>query len=136
MAKKEMNSKTQGLAQSQALSNISGLTGQANPDQIAAWKKLHGDVYEITVDDHVGYVRGFDRATMKFALSQLKIKLDKDSQGAEVSVEKMIELGEIGLKNCWIGGSEEILSNDRMFMAAALQVGELFEIAETTLKKL
>lgn len=134
MQKKEINAGTQGLTQSQALSN--GLTGQATPDQIAAWKKLHGDVYEITVDNHVGYVRGFDRATMKFALSQLKIKLDKDSQGAEVSVEKMIELGEIGLKNCWIGGSEEILGNDRLFMAAALQVGELFEIAETTLKKL
>ena len=110
--------------------------GQATPDQVAALKKLHGDVWEITVDGHAGYVRDFDRATMKFALSQLKIKIDPDSSGAEVSVEKMIELGEIGLKNCWVGGSDEILSNDRLFMAAALQVGELFDIAETTLKKL
>lgn len=105
------------------------------PDRIAAWKKLHGDVYEITVDGHTGYVRGFDRNTMKFALSQLKFKLGADST-AEVSVEKMIELGEIGLKNCWLGGDEEIKNNDRLFMAAALQVGELFEIAETALKKL
>jgi hypothetical protein len=132
---KEKTTNTRGATLGRTPS-FEGLTGQATPDQIAAWKKLHGDVYEITVNNHVGYVRGFDRATMKFALSQLKIKLDKDSQGAEVSVEKMIELGEIGLKNCWIGGSDEILSNDRMFMAAALQVGELFEIAETTLKKL
>lgn len=132
---KEKTTNTRGATLGRTPS-VESLTGQATPDQIAAWKKLHGDVYEITVNSHVGYVRGFDRATMKFALSQLKIKLDKDSHGAEVSVEKMIELGEIGLKNCWIGGSEEILSNDRMFMAAALQVGELFEIAETTLKKL
>lgn len=107
----------------------------ATPEQIAAWKKLYGDVYEITVDGRTGYVRGFDRNTMKFALSQLKFKLGADSS-AEVSVEKMIELGEIGLQNCWLGGDDEILNNDRLFMAAALQVGELFEIAETALKKL
>lgn len=133
MAEKKNNNTTQGLTNNQALDNI---VGQATPDQVAALKKLHGDVWEITVDGHAGYVRGFDRATMKFALSQLKIKIDPDSSGSEVSVEKMIELGEIGLKNCWVGGSDEILSNDRLFMAAALQVGELFDIAETTLKKL
>jgi len=135
MPENKKNTIATGLAQSQTQGNCA-LIGQATPEQISALKKLHGDVWEITVDGHVGYVRGFDRATMKFALSQLKVKLDHDGSGAEVSVEKMIELGEIGLKNCWVGGSEEILNNDRLFMAAALQVGELFDIAETTLKKL
>lgn len=110
--------------------------GQASSDQIAAWKRLHGDVYEIGVEGHVGYVRGFDRSTMKFALSQLCMRIDPETKAAELNLEKMVELGEIGLKNCWLGGSEAILSNDRLFAAAALQVGELFEIAETTLKKL
>jgi hypothetical protein len=111
---------------------------RATEDQISAWKKIHGDIYEIKVDGHYGYVRAFDRATMKYALSQLKVDVTsgENSSKAEVSMAKIVELGEIGLKNCWVGGDTDILNNDRLFISAAIQVGELFDIAETSLKKL
>lgn len=112
------------------------LIGQATEAQISAWRNMYGDVYEITIGEHIGYVRGFDRATMKFALSQMSVKVDTETRQAEVSMAKMIDIGEIGLQNCWLGGSEEIKTNDRMFVAAAMQVGELFDIAEAKLKKL
>jgi hypothetical protein len=112
------------------------LIGQADEMQIAAWKKMWGDVYEIQVGDHVCYVKGFDRTTMKYALSQLKMKVNTETKEVQMDMEKMLEVGEIGLQNCWIGGSEEIKTNDRLWVAAAMQVGELFELAETKLKKL
>lgn len=110
------------------------LIGEVAENQIAVWKKQHKDVFSIEVEGHIGYVRGFDRATMKYALSQLSIKANDKEQ--TISAEKIINIGEIGLTNCWLGGSDEILTNDRLFIAAAMQVGELFDFAETKLKKL
>jgi len=112
------------------------LIGKATEQQIEAWKKMWGDVYEIQVADHVCYVKSFDRTTMKYALSQLKMKVNTETKEVQMDMEKMLEIGEIGLQNCWIGGSDEIKTNDRLFVAAAMQVGELFELAETKLKKL
>lgn len=116
--------------------STTGRIGEAIESQIAAWKNMYGEVFEIAIEGHVGYVRGFDRATMKFALSQLKINVNTETRSAEMDFQKIIEIGEIGLKNCWLGGSEEILKNDRLYISAAMQVGELFDIAEVNLKKL
>lgn len=110
--------------------------GKATDLQVEAWKKMFGDVYEIQVADHFCYVKAFDRTTMKYALSQLKMKVNTETKEVQMDMEKMLEIGEIGLQNCWIGGSEEIKTKDRLWVAAAMQVGELFELAETKLKKL
>ena len=114
--------------------------GKATPEQVEIWKKTYPEVYEINVEGHRCYLRGFDRTTMKFALSRLSIKVNPESaaagKGVEINMEKMIEIGEIALQNCWLGGDDEIKTNDRLFIAAAMQVGELFDIAETSLKKL
>jgi hypothetical protein len=112
------------------------LKGEATPEQIEAWKTQHGDVYEIEVEGHVCYVKGFTRESMRFALSQLKIKINTQTQSAEMDMEKILNIGEIGLQNCWLGGSDEINTNSKLWMAAALQVGEMFEIAEARIKKL
>ena len=114
--------------------------GKATPEQVEIWKKQYPEVYEINVEGHYCYLTGFDRTTMKFALSRLSIKVNPESaaagKGVEINMEKMIEIGEIALQNCWLGGDDEIKTNDRLFIAAAMQVGELFDIAETSLKKL
>lgn len=111
------------------------IIGKATIEQIAIWKKQFGDVFEITVDEHVCYIRPVDRATMRFALSKINVKIDKGNN-QEINLEKMIEIGEVILTNCWLGGSEEIKQKDRLLIAASMQAGELFEIAETSLKKL
>ena len=112
------------------------LIGAATDEQIAAWKNIYGDVHSIEVEGHVCYIKGFTRETVKYALSRLKIRIDSETNEAVMDVEKMLEIGEIGLQHCFIGGSEEIKTNDRLWIAAAMKVGELFDIAEAKLKKL
>lgn len=112
------------------------VNGKASDEQIEAFKKMYGDVYEIQVEGHFCYVKGFDRTTMKLALSRMKMKIDIDKKETEIDMEKMLEIGEIGLQNGWLAGSEDIKQKDRLWIAASMQVGELFDLAETSLKKL
>ena len=118
------------------MSNKELENGKATADQIAAWKKMHGDVYEVTVGGKFCYVRGFDRVTMKLCLSQMKMKIDTETKSTEIDMQKMLEIGEIGLQNCWLGGSEDIKAIDNLWIAASMQVGSLFDFAEADLKKL
>ena len=106
------------------------------PEQIEAWKKIHGGVYRISVGGKVGYLRKFDRGTLAFGLSQLSAKMDVESGKVEIDAEKMLKVGEIALKNCWLDGDEEILNDDSLFVSAAMQAGTLFEIEECRLEKL
>ncbi|MDR2424886.1 MAG: hypothetical protein LBD59_09220 [Prevotellaceae bacterium] len=76
----------------------------ATEEQIAAWKKIYGEVYSIEIEGHVCYVKQFTRETMKYALSRLKIRIDGESNEAVMDVEKMLEIGEIGLQHGFIGG--------------------------------
>lgn len=116
----------------------SELIGLATPEQIETWKKIHScdAIYRVRVQNHVGYIREFDRATMKCMLSLLEVKIEGDTQTSlNMNLEKIIEIGEIGLTNCWLGGSEAIKEKDKLYMSAAMQVGELFEFEEGELKK-
>ena len=61
------------------------INGAADENQIKSWKKLYGEVYEIIVDGHACYVRSFDRTTMKYALSHIKIKVSHEGS-SEVSM--------------------------------------------------
>ena len=110
--------------------------GKATEGQIAVWKKQHGVVYEIEVKGYFCYIREFDRETMKYALSQLNMKINTETQEAEFDMDKLVNLGEVGLNTCWLGGDEEIKTSAPLFISACLQVGTLFEIADGTLKKL
>ena len=112
------------------------LIGEVTPEQIEAWKKQYKNVYSIEVEGHVCYVKDYTREAMRFALSQLKFQIDTSTNSATMDMEKIINLGEIGLENCWLGGSEEIKQNAKMWTAAAVQMGELFDFADAKLKKL
>jgi hypothetical protein len=119
--------------------NKTQLIGQATEDQIAAWKKIHkiDDVFAIKVDGHVCYVKDFDRASMKYALSQVTTTVDeKGKEDYDFSLEKQVEVGEVGLQNGWLGGSESIKQDDKMWISAAMQMGALFRFSEVSLEKL
>lgn len=109
--------------------------GKASESQIDIWKKQYKEVFEIEVEGKFCYIRGFDRTTMKYALSRLKIELGEDNKPI-MNPGDMLEIGEVGLQNCWIAGSEEIQTNESINIAVCFQVGELFNLAQTTLKKL
>jgi len=110
--------------------------GKATEEQIAVWRKTHKEVHEIEVKGHYGYVHGFNRETLKYMLSQLSMKIDAEKKSAEFDMEKIVNIGEVGLQHCWLGGSSEIHTDDNLWIGAAMQVGMLINITEGSIKKL
>jgi hypothetical protein len=105
-------------------------------EQIEAWKKMHGGVFELTVRGKKCYLRKYDRATLAFALSNLSATISTQNNSVEINAEKILKVGEIALRNCWLAGDREILEDDSLFVPAAMQAGTLFEMEECELKKL
>lgn len=91
-------------------------------EQIQEWKAKHGDVFKITVEDKVCFLKSPDRKTLGYA--------------ASVGAKDPMRFNEIMLKGCWLGGDEEIQRDDTLFISAAQKLSELIEIKEATLEKL
>ena len=89
---------------------------------IDAWKKKHGDIFRLKVEDKVCYLRTPDRKTMSFA--------------ASVATKDPLKFNEILLSNCWLGGDEEIKTQDDLFLAASYKIAEIIQIKEAGLEKL
>ena len=90
-------------------------------EKIEGWKKQHGDIYLIEVEDKACVVRKPNRKDLSFAM------LLKDDP---------IKFNETLLNNLWVDGDEELKTNDDYFLAVSSQLGELLQIKEATLKKL
>ena len=102
--------------------NEKKLVGQATPEQIEAWKREHGDIYAITVEDGVLYVRKPKRRDLSYA----------SAAGRNSGLEYI----EAVMKNCKLGGDESIISEDAKFMGASSQMASIIDIKEASLKKL
>ena len=98
------------------------LVGQATVAEIDEWKKRHGDIYAITVDGHVCYLRKPTRRDLSFASSAGK----KDP----------LKFNETLLRDCWLGGSEAIRRDDDKFMGASGVLDKIIPDAEAELEKL
>lgn len=90
--------------------------------QIKIWKKEHGDVFQLSVDDKVCYLKTPDRKALSYA--------------AAAGASDPLKFNEIILKSCWLGGDEEIKTNDTLFMSVAAKIPELIQIKEAKLVKL
>ena len=91
-------------------------------DLIADLKKEHGEIQAIIIGDKVAFVKKPDRRTLSFA----SVAGQKDP----------MKFNEIVLENCFVGGDEEIKSDDSLFLAAASKIVELIEVKEAELVKL
>lgn len=90
--------------------NAIELVGQASGEQIEKWKKEHKDgIYAIEADGHVGYFRNPCRGDVNAAVAAY------DADRGLATSEKFAEL-------TFIGGSEELLQNDTLFLGI---VGDL-----------
>lgn len=98
------------------------LVGQAAPEQIEAWKKEHGEVFAIIVEDSVLYVRKPTRRDLSYASAFAK-------NGGLDYIEAV-------MKNCKLGGDETIITNDGKFMGASGQMASLIDIKAAAIKKL
>lgn len=98
------------------------LIGEVSKEQIADWKKKHGKVWAIIVDGHICYLKKPDRNALSYA--------------STIGMKDPIKFNEIMLNNCWLGGSEEIKTDDDLFLAAAGKLVELINIKDAELVNL
>ena len=91
-------------------------------EQIKQWKAKYKEVFVLRVDDKVAYLRTPDRATLSYA--------------STLATKDPMKFNEAILTNCWLGGDEEIKTDDALFLWASSKLGELIQIKEASLEKL
>lgn len=91
-------------------------------EQINAWKKIHGEIFKLKIEDKECFLKTPDRKTLSFASS--------------VATKDPLKFSEILLNNCWLGGDEEIKTNNGFFLAASSKISEIIEVKEAELEKL
>ena len=94
----------------------------ATPEQIEEWKKKHGSIFELTVEDRSCILR--------------KPTIKELSAAAAVGAKDPFKYNRVILNSCWLAGDEEIKTNDDYFLAAGGQLLEIIEVKESEIKKL
>jgi hypothetical protein len=90
--------------------------------QIDEWKAKYGSVFCIEVDGKKVYLKKPDRKVL--------------SAAAVTGKSDPMKYNEILLTNCWLGGDDEIKTNDELFLGVCGQLSGIIEIKEAELKKL
>ena len=86
------------------------LTGEATTTQIAEWKaKYKYGIYALEVDGHIAYFKNPGRNELNCAMS----KADRD---------KALDIFEELTNLTFIGGSEDVLKDDQMFIGISQEM--------------
>ncbi|MCD8080192.1 MAG: hypothetical protein LUF04_07215 [Bacteroides sp.] len=96
--------------------------GEATAEQISEWKKKHGSIFRIETEGHVCYLHKPTRKNISYASAAGK--------------SDPLKFNELILRDCWVGGSEEIRTDDELFLAASGVLDQLIEIKQASLEKL
>ena len=99
-----------------------GKISNPTPAEIAEWKRKHVDIFVLRVEDKKCYLKTPDRKTMSYA--------------ASVATKDPLKFNEILLNNCWLGGDDEIKTDDSLFLAASSKLSDIISIKEASLEKL
>ncbi len=91
-------------------------------EKITELKKKHGEIFLLKVEDKSCILKKPDRKTLSYATS--------------VASKDPMKFNEIMLNGCWLGGDEEIKTDDSLFLSAAAKIAELIEVKESELVKL
>ncbi len=100
----------------------SNLIGQTTDEQIQAWKEEHGDIFAIKVENHIAYLKKPGRRAISYA--------------AVAGKTDPLKFNETILRECWLGGSEAIRTDDALFMGASGVLAEMIQVKEAELEKL
>jgi hypothetical protein len=95
---------------------------KATKEQISEWKAKHGKVFRIKVEDKACYMKRPSRKALGYAMVAGK--------------NNPLKFNEELLKDCWLGGDEEIKTDDELFFAASAQFGEIVNSKEAELEEL
>ncbi len=104
------------------MSKGEALIGQATDEQIQEWKKKYENIYAIIVGGHIAYLKKPDRKILGFATTAGKTN--------------PIRFNEQILNNCFLGGSEEIKTDDKLFFGASAKLADLIQVEEAELVNL
>ena len=97
-------------------------TGQATKEEIDAWKKKHGKIFAIIVGGHICYLRKPSRSELSYA--------------ATVSQNNTLKGNEVLMKAMWLGGSQDIQTEDELFFGASAKLAEVIQVKEAELVNL
>lgn len=89
-------------------------------EQVAEWKKKHGEIFELSVEDKSCILRRPNRQDLSF------VSVVKDP----------IKMGETLMKQLWVDGDKEIQERDDLFLAAIPKMEEVIKVKESQIKKL
>jgi hypothetical protein len=90
--------------------------------QITEWKETHGDVYELPIDDKVCYLKSPSMADWKRAFTAMQ-------NGGDIAFSEAM------LAACWLGGDNEIKTDDAYFLPASKEIRNLFNYDDAELSK-
>jgi len=90
-------------------------------EQIEALKAKHGEIFEATVEDKKCWLKKPDRKTLAYASTFAKTN--------------PLKFNEVILENCWLGGDEEIKTQDEYFLAVCGVLEGLMAVKQAELKK-
>lgn len=92
-------------------------------EQIEAWKKKHGEVFKIEFEDGKEvYLKKPDRKVLSYAMTKAQ--------------SNPLGFAEVILLQCFLGGDEDVKTNDDYFLGASAQLEGLMEVKAAQLKKL
>ena len=93
-------------------------------DQIEAWKRKYGNVFEVEVEDKKMFLRQLNRNEFGYITKQVQ------------DVENALPAIATVFKGCFLGGDKEIIDDDRYFIAASKAIATLMDYGEALIKKL
>ena len=94
----------------------------ATDKQITTWKKEHGEIFRIVVEDKACYLKKPSRKALGYA--------------AVAAKDNPMKYTEVLLDDCWLGGDEEIKTNDDLFLSVSPKIVELNDVKTAELVKL
>ncbi|MDB4497827.1 hypothetical protein N9251_00635 [Gammaproteobacteria bacterium] len=98
------------------------LIGQLSDEQISVLKNKYREIYSVTVDGHIAYLKKPGRQTLSYASS--------------VGTSDPLKFNELILNECVVGGSDAVKTDDGLFLSVSAKISDLIEIKEADLVKL
>lgn len=102
---------------------VEELKGQLSASEVTELKKIHGNLYAIQVGGHIAYFRSPTRN-------------DVNASAALLDPDTPLEYFSQIMKDCKVGGSDDVLIIDELFLGAMKEFKPLIEGAKATLVKL
>jgi len=90
--------------------------------QIEEWKKTHGDIFKLSIEEFEGFFKRPSRKSVGYA--------------SVAGKTNPIKFNEVLAKECWLGGDDVILTRDDLFLSIGAQLAELIGAKEAELVKL